>query len=99
MLPFFNCTPVGRASDYDGTNKAINFTLFFFGGGGGEERASCLFLGPPGVQLVFFFFSRFSVMLFGSQGSQVAGQLIVCASPRGHAKTPLRSHISENPST
>ena len=40
---FFNCTPVvGRASDCDGTNKAINFTFFFFWGGGGGVRLCCL---------------------------------------------------------
>ena len=33
---------------------------------------------PTGVHMEFFFYSRFSLMLLGDQGSPFAGQLIVC---------------------
>ena len=45
---FFNCTPLGRASDYDGPD----LKLFILVGWAG---ASCLLLGPPGSNWCFSF--------------------------------------------
>ena len=50
---FFNCTPVGRASDsYDDLDLKL-FILFGWAG------ASFLLLGPPGFNLCFSFASDF----------------------------------------
>ena len=68
---FFNCTPVGRASDvrlYDGPD----LKLFILVGWG---RSSLSVAWPTGVQLVFFFCSGVS-RLFGAQGSPSSGSLL-----------------------
>ena len=65
---FFNCTPVGRASDYDGPDLKL-FILFGWG------RSFLSVAWPTGVQLVFFFCSGVS-MLFGAQGSPSSGSLL-----------------------
>ena len=62
----FNCTPVGRASDYD---DAIHFSWLV------PELLVCW------VQLVFVFFSGFS-KLFSAQGSPSSGSLLNLLSPR-----------------
>ena len=51
---FFNCTPVGRASDYDGPNVKL-FILV------GLTGASCLLPGSPGFKLCFSFAPGFSI--------------------------------------
>ena len=65
---FFNCTPVGRASDYDGPN----LKLFILVGWG---RSFLSVAWPTGVQLMFFFSSGVS-KLFGAQGSPSSGSLL-----------------------
>ena len=62
---FFNCTPVGRASDSD----IKLFTLVGWG------RSFLSVAWPTGVQLVFFFCSGVS-RLFGAQGSPSSGSLL-----------------------
>ena len=63
---FFNCTPVGRASDsMMAPTEAIHFSRL------GPEHA-----GPTGVQQVFFFCSGFQLKLFGAQGSASPGSLL-----------------------
>ena len=47
---FFNCTPVERASDYDGPD--IKLFLYLVGSG-----ASCVLLGPLGFNWFFFLVS------------------------------------------
>ena len=66
---FFNCTPVGRASDsYDGPDIKL-FILV------GWDRSFLSVAWPTGVQLVFFFCSGVS-RLFGAQGSPSSGSLL-----------------------
>ena len=63
---FFNCTPVGQAPDSMMARlNAIHFSWL--------EPEFLSVARPTGVQLVFFFCSRFSVMLFGAQGSPSSG--------------------------
>ena len=65
---FFNCTPVGRASDCDGPD----LKLFILVGWG---RSFLSVAWPTGVQLMFFF--SFGVSkLFGAQGSPSSGSLL-----------------------
>ena len=64
----FNCTPVGRASDYDGPD----LKLFILVGWG---RSFLSVASPTGVQLMFFFCSGVS-KLFGAQGSPSSGSLL-----------------------
>ena len=64
----FNCTPMGRASDYD----SPHLKLFILGGGGPNFLSVAW---PTGVQLVFFFCSGVS-KLFGAQGSPSSGNLL-----------------------
>ena len=61
---FFNCTPVGRASD--------DLKLFILVGWGLSFLSVAW---PTGVQLVFFFCSGVS-RLFGAQGSPSSGSLL-----------------------
>ena len=61
---FFNCTPVGRASD--------SLKLFILVGWG---RSFLSVAWPTGVQLMFFFSSGDS-KLFGAQGSPSSGSLL-----------------------
>ena len=63
---FFNCTPVGRASD---SMMAPTLKLFILVGWG---RSFLSVAWPTGVQLVFFFCSGVS-RLFGAQGSPSSG--------------------------
>ena len=63
---FFNCTPVGRASD------GPDLKLFILVGWG---RSFLSVAWPTGVQLVFFFCSAVS-RLFGAQGSPSSGSLL-----------------------
>ena len=58
---FFDCTSVGRASDYDGPDKKL-FILVDWG------RSFLSVAWPTWVQLVFSFALGFS-KLFGAQGS------------------------------
>ena len=67
---FFNCTPVGRASD---SMMAPIFVLV------GWDRSFLSVAWPTGVQLVFFFCSGVR-MLFGAQGSPSSGSLLICES-------------------
>ena len=71
---FFNCTPVGRASDYDG----LDLKLFILVG---WDRSFLYVAWPTGVQLVFFFCSGVS-KLFGAQRSPTSGSLLNLVSPR-----------------
>ena len=66
---FFNCTPVGRASDYD--DPDIHVKLFILVGWG---RSFLSVAWPTGVQLVDFFCSGVSKLL-GAQGSPSSGSL------------------------
>ena len=61
---FFNCTPVGRASD---------IKLFILVGWGRSFLSVDL---PTGVQLVVFFCSGVSKLL-GAQGSPSSGSLLI----------------------
>ena len=65
---FFNCTPVGRASVYDGPD----IKLFILVGWG---RSFLSVAWPTGVQLVFFC-SGVSKLL-GAQGSPSSGSLLI----------------------
>ena len=66
---FFDCTPVGRASDsYDGPE----IKLFILVGWG---RSFLSVAWPTGVQLMFFFCSGVS-KLFGAQGSPSSESLL-----------------------
>ena len=56
---FYNCTPVGRASDYDGPD----IKLFIFVGWG---RSFLSVAWPNEVQLVVFFFFLFRVSVSDS---------------------------------
>ena len=71
---FFNCMPVGRASDYDGPDSKL-FVLVGWG------RSFLSVAWPTGVQLVFFFCSGVS-KLFGAQESPSSGSLLNLLSPR-----------------
>ena len=62
---FFNCTPVGRASDYDGSDIKLYILV-------GWGRSFLSDAWPTGVQLLFFFCSGVS-RLFGAQGSPSSG--------------------------
>ena len=64
---FFNCTPLGRASDYVGPD----LKLFILVGWG---RSFLSIAWPIRVQLVFFFGSRFSVIV--RPGSPSSGSLL-----------------------
>ena len=66
---FFNCTPVGRASD---SMMAPTLSYSFLVTWG---RSFLSVAWPTGVQLVFFFCSGFS-RLFGAQGSPSSGRLL-----------------------
>ena len=59
---FFNCTPAGPASNSDGPDLKLCILV-------GWDRSFLSVAWSTGVQLVFFFCSRFSVMLFGAQCS------------------------------
>ena len=65
---FFNCTPVGRASDSDGPD----LKLFILVGWG---RSFLSVAWPTGIQLMFFFCSGVS-KLFGAQGSSSSDSLL-----------------------
>ena len=69
---FFNCTPVGRASD--GPDLKL-FILVSWG------RSFLSVDWPTGVQLAFFFCSGVS-QLFGAKGSPSSGSLLNLLSPR-----------------
>ena len=65
---FFNCTPVGRASDSMMARlQAIDFSWL--------GRSFLSVAWPTGVQLMFFFCSGVS-KLFGAQGSPSSGSLL-----------------------
>ena len=64
---FFNCTPVGRASD-----SMMAIKLFILVGWGLSFLSVAW---PTGVQLMFFFSSGVS-KLFGAQGSPSSGSLL-----------------------
>ena len=66
---FFDCTPVGRASD---------LKLFILVG---WDRSFLSVAWSIGVQLAFFFCSGVS-KLFGAQGSPSSGSLLNLLSPR-----------------
>ena len=70
---FFNCTPVGRASD---SMMAPDIKLFILVGWG---RSFLSVAWPTGVQLVFFFCSGVS-KLFGAQGSPSRAAYSICES-------------------
>ena len=63
---FFNCTPVGRASDYDGPD----IKLFILVGCG---RSFLSVAWPTGVQLVAFGV----IKLLGAQVSLSSGSLLI----------------------
>ena len=65
---FFNCTPVGRASDYDGPDLKL-FILV------GWDRSFLSVTWPTGVQLMFFFCSGVSKLF------SIMGQLTESVSP------------------
>ena len=65
---FFNCTPVGRASDSDGPDLKV-FILVGWG------RSFLSDAWPTGAQLMFFFSSGV-IKLFGAQGSPSSGSLL-----------------------
>ena len=72
---FFNCTPVGQASDsMMAPTYSYSFSLVRAG-------ASCLLLGPPGSNWCFVFYSGVS-KLFGAQGFPSSGRLLNLLSPR-----------------
>ena len=75
---FFNCMPVGRASDfmYDGPDIKI-FVLV----GWGWSFLSVAW--PTAVQLVCFVFAPGSSKLFGANGSPSLGGLLNLLSHRG----------------
>ena len=58
-VSLFNCTPVGRASDYDGHDLKLFILVVRCLVGRFSSVA-----WPTGVQLVILFCFRFSVMLF-----------------------------------
>ena len=65
---FFNCTPVGWASDYDGPNMKL-FILVCW------DRSFLSTAWPTGVQLVFCLAPGFSKSS-GAQGSPSSGSLL-----------------------
>ena len=65
---FFNCTPLGRASD----SMMAPTKLFILVGWG---RSFLSVAWPTGVQLMFFFCSGVS-KLFGAKGSPSSGSLL-----------------------
>ena len=67
---FFNCTPVGRASD---SMMASTFKLSILVG---WCRSFLSVAWPTGVQLVFFSFAPGFSKLFGAQGSPSSGSLL-----------------------
>ena len=67
---FFNCTPVGRASDSDGPDIKV-FILVGWG------RSFLSVAWPTGVQLVFFFCSG----VIRRPGISIVGQLTQSVSP------------------
>ena len=73
---FFNCTPVGRASDSIWPRlKAIHFSWL------GPELLVCCLAHRGSTGVLFFFFSGVS-KLFGAQGSPSSGSLLNLLSPR-----------------
>ena len=72
---FFNCTPVGRASDF----MMIPTQSYLFMLVGVEH--SCLLLGIQGFNWCFTFAPGFS-KLFGAQGSPSLGSLLNLLSHR-----------------
>ena len=68
---FFNCTPVGRASDSMRAQTYRYMYLFSLVWAG----ASCLLLGPSGFNWCFSFAPDFS-KLFGAQVSPSSGSLL-----------------------
>ena len=66
---FFNCTPVGQASD---SMMAPDIKLFILVG---WDRGFLSVAWPTGVQLVFFFCSGVN-KLFGALGSPSSGSLL-----------------------
>ena len=70
---FFNCTPVGRASD-----SMMALKLFILVG---WDRSFLSIAWPTGFQPVFFFCSGVS-KLFGAQGFPSSGSLLNLLSPR-----------------
>ena len=74
---FFNCTPVGRASD---SNVSPDLKLFILDSWG---RSFWSVAWPAGVQLVFFFsFAHVFSTLFGALGSPSSDRLTLSVSPR-----------------